>query len=222
MSEIGPGSSIRAQKVRGIINAFDSNKDGCLNRIEVVALMTAVNPRVTFNKEQIEDILDVIFKSYAEFIQEPEGLSFEGLLRTYDDGAGDLDRDFDALGLNLDSIPVDGTQELHAAAETTILRLPPPDQAGGSAGSKLPAAFIADGTSSANAAKRSSKLGAWLSSPNNDIAYDDSCHCYCCSCSCYCSCLFPIVSVAGAVSQVSQAVIQALSKQPNTKSWSFC
>jgi hypothetical protein len=222
MSEIGPGSSIRAQKVRGIINAFDSNKDGCLNRIEVVALTTAVNPRVTFNKEQIEDILDVIFKSYAEFIQEPEGLSFEGLLRTYDDGAGDLDRDFDALGLNLDSIPVDGTQELHAAAETTILRLPPPDQAGGSAGSKLPAAFIADGTSSANAAKRSSKLGAWLSSPNNDIAYDDSCHCYCCSCSCYCSCLFPIVSVAGAVSQVSQAVIQALSKQPNTKSWSFC
>jgi len=222
MTESGPGLSIRAQKVRGIINAFDSNKDGCLNRIEVVALMTAVNPHVKFNKEQIEGILDVIFKTYAEFIQEPEGLSFEGLLRTYDDGAGDLDRDFDALGLNLDSIPEDGTQEPHAAAETTKLRLPPTDQAGGSAGSKLPAAFIADGTSSANAAKRSPKLGARLSSPNNGIAYDDTCHCYCCSCSCYCSCLFPFVSVAGAVSQVSQAVIQAVSKQPNTKSWSFC
>ncbi|CAK9236250.1 unnamed protein product [Sphagnum tenellum] len=213
MTESGPGLSIRAQKVRGIINAFDSNKDGCLNRIEVVALMTAVNPHVKFNKEQIEAILDVIFKTYAEFIQEPEGLSFEGLLRTYDDGAGDLDRDFDALGLNLDSIPDDGTQE--------PLRLPPTDQAGGSAGSKLPAAFIADGTSSANAAKRSSKLGARLSSRNNGIAYDDTCHCYCCSCSCYCSCLFPFVSVAGAVSQLSQAVIQAVSKQPNTKSWSF-
>jgi hypothetical protein len=218
MSESGPGSSIRAQKVRGIINAFDSNKDGCLNRIEVVALMTAVNPRVTFNKEQIEGILDVIFKTYAEFIQEPEGLSFEGLLRTYDDGAGDLDRDFDTLGLNLDSIPEDGTQEPHAAAETTKLRLPPTDQAGGSAGSKLPAAFIADGNSSANAAKRPSKLGAWLSSPNNGIAHDDTCHCHCCSC----SCILPIVSVAVAVSQVSQAVIQAVSKQPNTKSWSFC
>jgi hypothetical protein len=222
MSESGSGLSIRAQKVRGIIKAFDSNKDGCLNRIEVVALMTAVNPRVTFNKEQIEVILDVIFKRYAEFIQEPEGLSFEGLLRTYDDGAGDLDRDFDALGLNLDSIPEDGTQEPHAPAETTKLRLPPTDQAGGCGGSKLPAAFIADGNSSANAAKRSSKLGAWLSSPNNGIAYDDTCQCHCCSCSCYCSCLFPIVSVAGAVSQVSQAVIQAVSKQPNTKSWSFC
>lgn len=84
--------------------------------------MIAVNPRVMFNKEQIEGILDVIFKTYAEFIQEPEGLSFEGLLRTYDDGAGDLDRDFDALGLNLDSIAEDGTQEPHAAAETTKLR----------------------------------------------------------------------------------------------------
>jgi len=101
MSENGQGLSIRAQKVKGIFRQFDRNQDGCLNRNEMAGLVIAVNPRVKFSKEQIEAILDEVFRTYGEFIEGINGLSFEGLLRTYDDGAGDVDRDFDALGLQL-------------------------------------------------------------------------------------------------------------------------
>ncbi len=176
MSESGQGLSIRAQKVRGIFNEFDSNRDGCLNRIEMAALVIAVNPRVKFSKEQIEAILDEVFRTYGEFIEEPKGLSFQGLLRTYDDGAGDVDRDFDALGLHLDlTIGDGGTQELqlHAAAETKG-KLARTGATGGSGSRQLPVASISADETSANAAKRSSKLGAWASSPNHGIAYDDT------------------------------------------------
>ncbi len=59
MSESGQGLSIRVQKVRGIVNTFDSNRDGCLNRTEMAAPISAVNPRV--NKEEMEAILEQIF-----------------------------------------------------------------------------------------------------------------------------------------------------------------
>ncbi len=59
MSESGQGLSIRVQKVRGIVNKFDSNRDGCLNRTEMAAPIIAVNPRV--NKEEMEAILEQIF-----------------------------------------------------------------------------------------------------------------------------------------------------------------
>ena len=61
----------------------------------------AVNPRVKFSKEQINAILDEVFRTYGEFIDGEKGLTYEGLLWTYDDGAGDVDRDFDALELEL-------------------------------------------------------------------------------------------------------------------------
>jgi hypothetical protein len=44
MSDSRQALSIRAQKVRGIFNQFDSNKDGCLNRSEMAALVMAVHP----------------------------------------------------------------------------------------------------------------------------------------------------------------------------------
>jgi hypothetical protein len=55
---------------------------------------------VTCLGTQIAAILDEVFRTYGEYI-DSGGLSLDGLRRTYDDGAGDVDRDFDALGLTL-------------------------------------------------------------------------------------------------------------------------
>ncbi|GMJ07003.1 hypothetical protein like AT1G05150 [Hibiscus trionum] len=91
----------RSEKVKRIFLQFDNNRDGGLNRDEMAALVVAVNPRVKFSDEQINAILDEVFRTYGEFIDGERGLTYDGLLRTYDDGAGDVDRDFDALGLEL-------------------------------------------------------------------------------------------------------------------------
>ncbi|KAK1360595.1 Tetratricopeptide-like helical [Heracleum sosnowskyi] len=91
----------RSEKVKTIFEQFDVNVDGGLNREEMAALVVAVNPRVKFSDEQINAILEEVFKTYSEFIDGDKGLTHDGLLRTYDDGAGDVDRDFDALGLEL-------------------------------------------------------------------------------------------------------------------------
>jgi TolA-binding protein len=156
----------------------------------MAALVMAVNPRVKFTNEQIEAILDEVFRTYAEFILEgPKGLTFQGLLRTYDDGAGDVDRDFDALGLQLDSSSAVGNgttpQEPYitvaAAAQTKVSR-PGEEEGGcgGGSGSRLPSdlSIADDETSSINGAIRSSnKLGAaWARSPNHGIAYQDTWH----------------------------------------------
>ncbi|KAL9229187.1 hypothetical protein vseg_004680 [Gypsophila vaccaria] len=94
----------RSEKVRRIFDQFDTNKDGGLNRAEMASLVVAVNPRVKFSDEQINAILDEVFRTYSEFIDEMKGLTYEGLMRTYDDGAGDVDRDFEALNLELNSV----------------------------------------------------------------------------------------------------------------------
>eukprot|EP00897_Mesotaenium_endlicherianum_P007078 jgi/Mesen1/6399/ME000329S05572 len=94
-------SEIRNMRVAEIFKQFDCNCDGRLNRDEMAALVVAVNPRVKFNELQIAAILDEVFRTYGEFIEPATGLSLEGLRRTYDDGAGDVDRDFTALGLTL-------------------------------------------------------------------------------------------------------------------------
>ncbi|KAF7837420.1 putative TPR repeat-containing protein [Senna tora] len=83
----------RSEKVRRIFQQFDGNHDGGLNREEMAALVVAVNPRVKFSDEQINAILDEVFRTYGEFIDGEKGLTYEGLLRTYDDGAGDVDHD---------------------------------------------------------------------------------------------------------------------------------
>ncbi|CAA7049543.1 unnamed protein product [Microthlaspi erraticum] len=89
----------RSEKVKRIFQQFDGNRDGGLNREEMSSLVVSVNPRVKFIDEQISAILDEVFRTYAEFIDGDKGLTYDGLLRTYDDGAGDVDRDFDALGI---------------------------------------------------------------------------------------------------------------------------
>ncbi|XP_071924090.1 uncharacterized TPR repeat-containing protein At2g32450-like [Coffea arabica] len=93
----------RLEKVKRIFQVFDLNKDGCLNRDEMAALVVAVNPRVKFSNDQLDAINNELFLTYAPFIHGEKGLTIEGLLCTYDDGAGDIDRDFDALGLDLNT-----------------------------------------------------------------------------------------------------------------------
>ncbi|KAJ4964695.1 hypothetical protein NE237_016544 [Protea cynaroides] len=140
----------RAEKVRRIFQQFDVNKDGGLNREEMAALVVAVNPRVKFSDEQISAILDEVFRTYGEFIDGEKGLTYEGLLRTYNDGAGDVDRDFDALGLEL--IP-DSDKAMEMASEAS-------------------SSSIADERVVESHKKQT--IAAWAASPNHGVVFDDT------------------------------------------------
>mmetsp|Transcript_10083 Transcript_10083/g.11784 ORF Transcript_10083/g.11784 Transcript_10083/m.11784 type:complete len:797 (-) Transcript_10083:746-3136(-) len=114
ISPADPGAAVgtsRADKVKAIFSQFDKNDDGRLSKEEMAALVVAVNPSVRFSEEQITAILDEVFRTYGEYI-DGGGLSLDGLRRTYDDGAGDVDRDFDALGLTLAAIDEANVDEL--------------------------------------------------------------------------------------------------------------
>lgn len=147
----------RSEKVKRIFQQFDADGDGGLNRDEMAALVVAVNPRVKFSNEQITAILDEVFKTYGEFILGDKGLTYDGLLRTYDDGAGDVDRDFDALGLQL--APIDDTtgkrisvaaSEEEAASSSSIVdeRMMEPH--------------------------KKQRTAAWAASPNHGIVFDET------------------------------------------------
>lgn len=141
----------RSEKVKRIFQQFDVNRDGGLNRDEMAALVVAVNPRVKFSDEQISAILDEVFRTYSEFIDGDKGLTFDGLLRTYDDGAGDVDRDFDALGL-----------ELLNLEESKL----------GSTASELASSSIVD--EHAVEMQKKQRTAAWAASPNHGIVFDDT------------------------------------------------
>ncbi|ESQ51831.1 hypothetical protein EUTSA_v10017699mg [Eutrema salsugineum] len=136
----------RSEKVKRIFQQFDGNRDGGLNRQEMSALVVAVNPRVKFSDEQISAILDEVFRTYAEFIDGDRGLTYDGLLRTYDDGAGDVDRDFDALGLEFNA---DDTK-----------------------GSEASSSSIAD--ERVVEAQKQQRTAAWAVSPNHGIVFDET------------------------------------------------
>lgn len=141
----------RSEKVKRIFQQFDVNHDGGLNREEMAALVVAVNPRVKFSEEQISAILDEVFRTYSEFIDTVKGLTYEGLLRTYDDGAGDVDRDFDALGLELKPEDNAGTSiavEEEASSSIADERVMEPH--------------------------KKQRTAAWAASPNHGIVFDDT------------------------------------------------
>ncbi|KAA8528708.1 hypothetical protein F0562_036063 [Nyssa sinensis] len=141
----------RAEKVKRIFQQFDVNRDGGLNREEMAALVVAVNPRVKFSDEQINAILDEVFRTYGEFIDGEKGLTYDGLLRTYDDGAGDVDRDFDALGLELKQ---DITNGISMASE------------------EASSSSIAD--ERVVEPHKKQRTAAWAASPNHGIVFDDT------------------------------------------------
>ncbi|RAL47363.1 hypothetical protein DM860_013328 [Cuscuta australis] len=141
----------RSEKVKRIFQQFDANGDSGLNREEMAALVVAVNPRVKFSDEQINAILDEVFRTYDEFIDGDTGLTFDGLLRTYDDGAGDVDRDFDALGLELKPENDNGISIASEEASSSIAaddRVMEPH--------------------------KKQRTAAWAASPNHGIVFDDT------------------------------------------------
>lgn len=140
----------RSEKVKRIFQQFDGNNDGGLNREEMAALVVAVNPRVKFSDEQINAILDEVFRTYGDFIDGDKGLTYDGLLRTYDDGAGDVDRDFDALGLDLNSDGNKGISVISEASSSSIV------------------------DERAIEAQKKQRTAAWAVSPNHGIVFDDT------------------------------------------------
>ncbi|CAL0333534.1 unnamed protein product [Lupinus luteus] len=139
----------RSEKVHRIFNQFDANRDGGLNREEMACLVVAVNPRVKFSDEQINAILDEVFRTYSDFIDDEKGLTYDGLLRTYDDGAGDVDRDFDALGLELnfdDKAPSMVAEDSSSIVDERM----------------------------AVETQRKQRTAAWAVSPNHGVVFDDT------------------------------------------------
>uniref|UniRef100_A0A6N2KPC6 EF-hand domain-containing protein n=1 Tax=Salix viminalis TaxID=40686 RepID=A0A6N2KPC6_SALVM len=138
----------RSEKVKRIFQQFDGNRDGGLNRDEMAALVVAVNPRVKFSEEQIHAILDEVFRTYGEFIDGEKGLTYDGLLRTYDDGAGDVDRDFDALELELND-----------------------DNKGSSIEAEASSSIVDE---KAIESQKKQRTADWAVSPNHGIVFDDT------------------------------------------------
>ncbi|KAF5739361.1 hypothetical protein HS088_TW12G00566 [Tripterygium wilfordii] len=138
----------RSEKVKRIFQQFDANRDGGLNREEMSALVVAVNPRVKFSDEQINAILDEVFRTYSEFIDAENGLTYDGLLQTYDDGAGDVDRDFDALDLELDDNK--GVSGVSEASSSTVM------------------------DERAIESQKKQRTAAWAVSPNHGVVFDDT------------------------------------------------
>lgn len=156
----------RSEKVRQIFERFDRNGDGGLNREEMSELVVAVNPRVKFSDDQISAILDEVFRTYADFIDPGRGLTLEGLIRTYDDGAGDVDRDFDALSLNAGEI---------TAAAGGIRSVEQETPAAGIGAS--PSSLFDDQLLSASASKpppARTLAAPWATSLNHGISFDSS------------------------------------------------
>ncbi|KAM7272042.1 hypothetical protein ACFE04_031256 [Oxalis oulophora] len=142
----------RSEKVKRIFTQFDANRDGGLNRDEMAALVVAVNPRVKFSDEQINAILDEVFRTYNEFIDTDKGLTFDGLLRTYDDGAGDVDRDFDALGLELLNLEENKLGSIQSEASSSSIAV----------------------DERAMDTQKKQRTAAWAVSPNHGIVFDDT------------------------------------------------
>ena len=91
----------RSEKVRRVFQQFDFNIHGGLNRGEMSILGIAVKPRVKFGDGQISAILNEVFRMYDEFIDNENDLTYKVLFCRYDNGVGAVDRDFDALGLEI-------------------------------------------------------------------------------------------------------------------------
>ncbi|KAL6907584.1 hypothetical protein ACP4OV_002623 [Aristida adscensionis] len=179
-SAASAGRGSRAEKVRRIFERFDGNGDGGLDRDEMAALVVAVNPRVKFSEDQISAILDEVFRTYAEYILPGgRGLSLPGLLRTYDDGAGDVDRDFLAL-----SLPPVAAESDASSPEIAARGDAGEGDDDASAGAGAGAASLLDdhlrplgaGGAPPSASSRAGGAAApaWATSPSHGIAFDSS------------------------------------------------
>ncbi|KVH87614.1 uncharacterized TPR repeat-containing protein At1g05150-like [Cynara cardunculus var. scolymus] len=151
----------RSEKVKRIFHQFDLNRDGGLNRQEMAALVVAVNPRVKFSNEQISAILDEVFRTYGDFIDAATGLTYDGLLRTYDDGAGDVDRDFEALGLELKPDDDDNNIDNNEAAASMAFE-------------EASTSSVVDERVKSPEPQKQHRTATWAASPNHGIIFDDT------------------------------------------------
>eukprot|EP00250_Pteridium_aquilinum_P001555 c11749_g1_i1 orf=382-2577(+) len=169
MATPGQVPSLRVQKVTKIFNKFDINQDGRLNREEMSALVVAVNPIVQFSEDQISAILDEVFRTYGDYIDGEKGLSFEGLLQTYDDGAGDVDRDFGAL--NLEAVKETSEED----EDDDVVSLDSTSRASSLPSKRSGAISVpGDDRNFTPVSRRKRSVGSWAGSPRNGIVYDDT------------------------------------------------
>ncbi|KAK9165271.1 hypothetical protein Scep_000462 [Stephania cephalantha] len=99
-------SQDKEEKLKKIFKLFDLNEDGALNVSEMAALVVLANQTGKFsfqNDDQINQITDQIFHKFGDFIDGAKGLTYEGLLRSYQGRVDDLESDFQALALHLNS-----------------------------------------------------------------------------------------------------------------------
>ncbi|CAI9284114.1 unnamed protein product [Lactuca saligna] len=152
----------RSEKVKRIFQQFDLNRDGGLNREEMSALVVAVNPRVRFSDEQISAILDEVFRTYSDFIDTDKGLTYDGLLRTYDDGAGDVDRDFEALALELKSDDDNDNSNNNNEPASSM------------AFEEASTSLVVDERVKSPEPQKQHRTATWAASPNHGIIFDDT------------------------------------------------
>ncbi|CAH1428206.1 unnamed protein product [Lactuca virosa] len=152
----------RSEKVKRIFQQFDLNRDGGLNREEMSALVVAVNPRVRFSDEQISAILDEVFRTYSDFIDTDKGLTYDGLLRTYDDGAGDVDRDFEALALELKSNDDNDNSNNNNEPASSM------------AFEEASTSLVVDERVKSPEPQKQHRTATWAASPNHGIIFDDT------------------------------------------------
>lgn len=85
----------RLEMVERIFKHFDADGDGGLDRREMAALVVALNPRIKFTEEQTDGVVEQVFQFYSKAAR----VTLGALLCIYDDIAGDVHLDFDALFL---------------------------------------------------------------------------------------------------------------------------
>ncbi|KAI3779103.1 hypothetical protein L2E82_08611 [Cichorium intybus] len=123
--------------------------------ITIITIPT-VNPRVRFSDEQISAILDEVFRTYDDFIDT------DGLLRNYGDGAGDVNRDFEALALEMK--PDDDNNNNNTNNE--LASSMPFEEASTSS-------VLKERVKSPEPQKQQ-RTTTWVASPNHDIIFDDT------------------------------------------------
>lgn len=84
--------------MKRILQRYDINKDGCLNREELANFLVFHNPN---SGHQIVNNINNIFHTYEEFVDGGKGLTCDGLFWAYGYGIDNLDVDFEKLHLDL-------------------------------------------------------------------------------------------------------------------------
>ncbi|KAK3264326.1 hypothetical protein CYMTET_26926, partial [Cymbomonas tetramitiformis] len=120
-----PGS--RYWKIKQIFEQFDRDHDGRLRHVEVVSLMMAADGTRKLTKEGGAVVVNEMFDSLRDLLDSQARLPIMGLVQWYDSGYADVDKHFDAIGLQLPDSVIREQQAKAAAAEFRRETDPPSD-----------------------------------------------------------------------------------------------